>query len=362
MKKNNNKRSNKNRSESKRSYAAIANARKLSNNIKTPPPVRHSEFLGNVSGSEEFSVTSFPLNPGLIGTFPWLSKQATSWEFYRFKRLSVRYETRSPSTQAGSLIYVVDYRSQDGPPTEEKEAMNSFGAVEGAIWKPLRMPINIKAAKAISPWKQIRSATTAEDLINFDVGRLHVCTTGITGYPSPALLSIGKLYLDLEVEFMTPIQHDPTKVPRMPRCFSRLQTGNLVLPAGKVPVGMAIQNTTGGLVTDEHDGLRLMDHYDSATQRITMPKGHYHISHGSQTTCSGTGPSRHQAEFQKNSTPFGAATSGYSARTIGQAGNSNQINSTKHFNGTETFGLSKWGDAAAGVLTAVGTELLFALL
>jgi len=348
--------------ESKQRSVPVAYGRGTQNRTRSPPPVKHSEFLGNVSGNEDFSVVSYALNPGLVESFPWLHKQAAGWEFYRFRKLTVRYETRSPSAQAGSVMFVIDYKSSDGPPTDEKEANNSSGAREGVIWRELRMGLNVSTAAAISPWKLIRTQPSAEPLIDFDVGRLHVAVTGVTGTAAPALLAVGKLWLDLEVDFKTAVQRDSLKVKKMGHRHSHLHCGVQAFPPAKALAGIAFHNTDDTNVTNDDDGLGLMNTYDPVTKRVTPPRGRYRISHGCETINNDIGPSRHGRSFMKNGTAFGGGISSYSARLAGQIGNKMTLDTTQHFNGTDTFGIEGFADAALGIVSSAIGDLLFTLL
>ncbi len=52
--------------------------------------VQHREYIGDVLGSQDFRIQEFALNPGAVGTFPWLSKLAVNFKCYCFKRTNIR--------------------------------------------------------------------------------------------------------------------------------------------------------------------------------------------------------------------------------------------------------------------------------
>jgi hypothetical protein len=54
--------------------------------------VRHKEYLGEILSSQTFSVQqSYPLNPGISTTFPWLSGIAVRFQEYKIKGLVFHY-------------------------------------------------------------------------------------------------------------------------------------------------------------------------------------------------------------------------------------------------------------------------------
>ena len=49
--------------------------------------VSHREYLGDINGTTAFTNTTYPLNPGVSQTFPWLSTIAASYQQYKFHGL-----------------------------------------------------------------------------------------------------------------------------------------------------------------------------------------------------------------------------------------------------------------------------------
>jgi len=168
--------------------------------------ISKTEFVGNVAGSVNFFTASYHINPGLPATFPWLSTLAKDWQQYRFKRLRARYITRSATTSPGSVILSPEYNILEGPPLSEQEAANTQDAVEDVTWRELVCEMDISAMFAFGPRKQVRTQAIGADLTTYDAAILTVATVG-----QAAGGTIGKLYLDYEIDFFVPQSTGPSR-------------------------------------------------------------------------------------------------------------------------------------------------------
>lgn len=79
----------------------------------------HSEFVANVTSSETFSATTYPINPGNPVLFPWMSKIAVLFEEFEMLGLIVEYRSMSAtavgttSSAMGIVIMATDYDCYD---------------------------------------------------------------------------------------------------------------------------------------------------------------------------------------------------------------------------------------------------------
>lgn len=167
--------------------------------------VQHRELISSILGSTSLAVTRFQCNPGLSGTFPWLSAQASAWEQYRFHKLKFEYITRIGTTSAGSVIYSPEYDPSDLTPTTEQQLTNTRDAIEGPVYRGFECPLDPAAMHAIGPRKFVRSGNVPGDIKTFDVAAFFLGTIG-----EADTTEIGKLYVDYDVEFFVP-QDSPNK-------------------------------------------------------------------------------------------------------------------------------------------------------
>jgi hypothetical protein len=99
--------------------------------------ISHRETIAKLtSTSTDFTVYKFVMNPGLSGTFPWLSSQACGYDQYKFKRLAVTSQPGCSTATAGFISMYFDFDPRDGPAPSEITFDNARGRVTGNIWSP----------------------------------------------------------------------------------------------------------------------------------------------------------------------------------------------------------------------------------
>lgn len=170
--------------------------------------ITHRELLTSIIGSVGFTVAlAVALNPGISGSFPWLSTVAQAWEQYRFKRLKVDYFTRTGSNTPGSMLLIPDYNAADDAPDSEQIALAYQDAVEDAPWKNICCKMFSKDLHPNGQRKYIRTAPLADnlDIKTYDAGNIYLCTTDGTA------VTWGKVFIEYEVELFV-AQLNPTGV------------------------------------------------------------------------------------------------------------------------------------------------------
>lgn len=171
--------------------------------------IKNSEFVATIVGSTTFNaIQKFVVNPGLVGTFPWLSVLAAEWQQYRINRLSFRYVTRTSTSSVGSVILSPDYNAVDSPPTSEAMASNTQDAVEDVCWRSITCHLDPCAMFPFGPRKQVRVGNINGDYTTYDAARLFVVTTGQT-----SAADIGKLWVDYDIELFVPQSSGPQSIP-----------------------------------------------------------------------------------------------------------------------------------------------------
>lgn len=161
----------------------------------------HEELIASVVGTDAYTLAfSFALNPGLNGTFPWLSTQAQGWERYRFRRLRFCYYTRTGSNVPGSVMMVPDYDAADTYPVSEQIASVYKDVAEDAPWKDICCDLPESRLNAIGPSRYIRTGALSAnlDVKTYDAGNLFVLTMDGTA------VKWGKIWVQYDVELITP--------------------------------------------------------------------------------------------------------------------------------------------------------------
>lgn len=183
----------------------------ITNSMKTGAIiVRHREYIGDIISSTVFLNRNFPINPGMVGTFPWLAQIANAFEQYRFRGLIFEFKSlsadalisASTNIGQGTVIMATQYNAlSPGFSTkiemENYEYANSckpscsfMHPVECALYQTPNTPLYVRNGP-IPP--------NADERL-YDLGNFNLATQGL---PS-ASGSIGELWATFEIEFFKP--------------------------------------------------------------------------------------------------------------------------------------------------------------
>jgi len=297
---------------------------------------QNSELIQSVNGSVAFTATKLQVNPGLAGTFPWLSAEAVKWEQYRFHFLRFRYVTRTATTTVGSVILSPDYNPRDVAPTTEVQATDTEDAVEDSAWKEICSILNNRSMFPVGDRKLIRTGNVAGDINLYDVANLYLCTV-----EQIDTTAIGKLWVDYDVEFFVP-QNSPLD-----------ESG----PSGIFLAGRATQQTLTTAVATvidldapTFDPLNLGA---DAAGVFTLPKGTYEIEFQANVADGTNEIFQGAVSIQKNS----AALTPPSIQSFLVAGTASgefmnlHVKAIVTANGTDTFRVLMTLTGAAGTLS-----------
>lgn len=173
--------------------------------------VRHKEYIGEVLGSEDFTVQyQIALNPGLQAAFPWLSPIANQFQQYRWNGVLFEFRTTcgqnvttGSSTALGSVSMATDYNAL----TPE---FNSLQQMLNTEFATSQVPtVNQIAAIECAPkqtsvsqlYTRYADVPPGGDPRLYDLG---VFTLATSGQPTSGD-SIGQLWVTYEVLLFKPI-------------------------------------------------------------------------------------------------------------------------------------------------------------
>lgn len=162
--------------------------------------VVHREFLQEVANvGTNFQAALVNINPGLVTTFPWLSKIARNFESYRFNRLKFDYETESSSASAGCVMLAVDYDVSDAAPASKQQLMAYRRSVRSAVWQPC---CHTSEKEDLNKQKTyfVRSQPLLANLDQklYDTGNFILATQNLGGTAQ------GEIYIEYDITLMTP--------------------------------------------------------------------------------------------------------------------------------------------------------------
>lgn len=176
--------------------------------------ISHTEFVQNITAevttetSSPFKVQEFPINPGLAGTFPFLSQIAQNYTMYQFEGLMFQYkptsgESGNASNALGKVLLSTDYDPSAAPYINSIQMANadyaqstkpSCGAVHGVETAPQQQAMKMS---------YIRTGTSARDKIFTDVGLFQIASEGIPfsqgAPPTAQTTQLGELWVTYKV-------------------------------------------------------------------------------------------------------------------------------------------------------------------
>jgi len=228
--------------------------------------VSHREHLCDVVGTgAAFTVKKIPINPGLQGSFPWLSVIALNYEKYTFKRLQYEFVPSCATSETGSVMLAIDYDAADDSPSSKQELLSYSSAVRSAPWAPCTLLSDIKDLTR-TPERYTRLGSTVGDIKTYDLGNLFIGTSQNTqNY-------MGEVYVTYVVELYT-----PETVPLADRAsamFNPVGTINVANPFGTgngILKGAGItSDTKESTIVFDQPGEYLIDYFYNGTGLSTL--------------------------------------------------------------------------------------------
>lgn len=168
--------------------------------------VIHKEFLGQVSSSVNFSTTTYPINPGIPSTFPWLAGVANNFQKYKLNGLIFYFKSTaaqvaySTNNALGTVVGVTQYNVYDPQPVSLNQVLNIAGVMEEKPTRDCIFPVECDRFHAIYPAMFVRDKSVSDDLAKYDPGKFQLCTSG-----SQAAAVVGQLWVAYDVTLIQPI-------------------------------------------------------------------------------------------------------------------------------------------------------------
>lgn len=182
------------------------------NNSKKPSSgviVRHREYITDITATTGFTTTVYPINAGILATFPWLSQIASSFEEYCIHGMLFEFKSMSSdavlstaaNTALGTVIMATQYNALN-PNFTDKRQMENYEFCNSA--KPSESfihPVECKGSETPVKCLYVRTAPVSTgDLRLYDLGNFTIATQGM----QVAGGVIGELWVTFEIEFYKP--------------------------------------------------------------------------------------------------------------------------------------------------------------
>lgn len=253
-------------------YNTLYNAKDAVPNIQNGPNrstiVRHREYIGDVISSGTtgaFSLASYPLNPGLVESFPWFAGVANNYDEWRPHGMIYTFKTASGSVTTsqslGTVIMATQYNVNDPVFTTKQQMENYQFGCSTVPSQSLMHPIECDPRQTtFGTMYNVRDGPAVGDKRLYDIGTFQIATQGIPG----SSVNLGELWLSFEIELLKP-QMSQTDVDAPEEFFSILSNGGGA--TGQVYMGTRASSvvTKGGDFEDWD--------FDFDNQQLIIPVG-----------------------------------------------------------------------------------------
>jgi hypothetical protein len=180
---------------------------------------QRQEYLGDISPTDLFNITRYPLNPGQSKTFPWLYNIAKNFEqwkphgiaFYFRSLSSPNVLSEAPNTSLGAVVLSTQYDPKD-PAFESKVDMENYWCTgSGPPYKDQIHPVECAKNQTLLNELLVRVGDLNDaDLSFYDLGNFDIATVGCPGEAG----TIGELWITYCIEFMKPKVPEDVNNPR----------------------------------------------------------------------------------------------------------------------------------------------------
>lgn len=208
-------------------------------------PLDRKEFIADVTGSVDFALTRYTVNPGLDpvngGCYPWGAGIANNFEEYETLAVSFHYAPSTSATNNGAVMIAFDYDTLDASPATKAQMLLYADNVRTSPWSPATLTLKASDLRKSSR-KYTRSGNVANsDLKTYDLGAVYVATAG---QASAAI--IGEFWISYSHTLHTPqpsaaaaiAQHvtslSPTSAELLPTPVVATGSSEIVSVAGEV--------------------------------------------------------------------------------------------------------------------------------
>jgi hypothetical protein len=200
--------------------------------------VTHREYVRAVTGSTGTKVVSVPVNPGLQGSFSWLSSIAVNYERYEFTKLSYVYVSAAATSERGRVALAYQYDPTNNSAYTRAEFFSVIPNVEEAPWEDMELNV-----KPVSEKRFVREGTLTSGTLNtYDAGKLLI----MTAMNADSTTQLGELFVEYSVTLYNPQ-------------FAQLGCGETTIigPSASIPFGTGISVFAGNPTMTWDDGANL---------------------------------------------------------------------------------------------------------
>jgi len=245
--------------------------------------VRHREYLGDIEATTAFALASYPLNPGMSESFPWLSTVANSFEQYKWRGVVFEFKSlssdailsASTSSALGAVIMATEYNSLNDNFADKNEMENHEFSNSRKPSLNFLHPVECKGSLTSIDLLYVRSGAIPSnaDLRLYDLGKTEIATVGMQAASGVA----GELWVTYEVELYKPqIPDNDTESQSAHISLGGLMSSSAPFGGGVLTAGSTLNMTYAGALVTFPTNVKKMKYYISYymkadAQSINLP-------------------------------------------------------------------------------------------
>jgi hypothetical protein len=179
----------------------------VSNVTESGVRLTHREYLGTLFSTTSFSNNVYYINPGLNGSFPWLSRIAANFQQYELMGAVITFKSALTDAVAsfsslGSVIIAADMNSAAAPATSQLQLEQMQFVASAKPSQEIVAPIECAPKLGGAGVRYIRTGAvpTSASILDYDHCLIQVATAG---QPSGGV-ELGRLYISYDVKLLNP--------------------------------------------------------------------------------------------------------------------------------------------------------------
>lgn len=222
--------------------------------LKEGTHIRHREYIGEITSSEGYqNQYELPINPGLVGSFPWASSVAQNFQQYIVNGAVFEYVPSSgdavsgTNSALGQVMFAVQYDSLDASFQSKQQILNESWSQGVVPSQPVVVPIECAPMQTSVSTLYVRggAAPANSDIRMYDLGKLTVATEGQQATGN----TLGSLYISYDIILLKPTLTGALDLNAKMAHFTRLDGATPTFPFG-TPGLLTSINTLGCTVNN----------------------------------------------------------------------------------------------------------------
>nr|UJQ92765.1 MAG: hypothetical protein [Narnaviridae sp.] len=205
----------------------------------------HASYTSEIGSN---TITRKGLNPVDSNVFPWLSAIADRYNYYRWRKLRILYTSLAPTTLPGDFTVGVFYDREDldewfTGSDQIRDLTQTVGSSQGPVWgstitchpdgshtAEIEVIVDVDRAHMRTKWLIVGGSLSSTSLDNQAVGVF----LGTVSSPNAtsASYSIGRVWIDYEIEFMHPTAKTANNAGLLPALADAPDPDIRIIPVG----------------------------------------------------------------------------------------------------------------------------------